>query len=137
MNPRSAMRPVAIRLLALISALFVALPSVASTRAHYFCHAMDRVLPACCCEHEDEQESHETGVRAADCCDRLAPASRSGLALRVDAVQHVPSQVLLATLPAFELPAFRPSTALVPVPRAQAPPREGQRLFLLHCSLLT
>lgn len=131
------MRPAAIRLLALIAALFVALPSVASTRAHYFCHAMDRVLSDCCCEHDDEHESHETGVRAADCCERLSPATGSGLAVRVDAVRHVPSQVLLATLPAFELPAFRPSTALVPVPRAQAPPQTGQRLFLLHCALLT
>jgi hypothetical protein len=133
------MRRAAFRLLAFLVALLVALPSLASTGTHYFCRVMDRVLPECCCAHEDSRDkpSEGTEIRATDCCERMSAAARTGSASLSDVPRHVAPLALVATLPLFTAAALPTSEALAPIPNAQAPPGLGPPLFLKNCSLLT
>ncbi len=133
------MRRVSLRFLALLVTLLVALPSLASTRTHYFCHVMERVLPECCCAHEDspDKSSKGTEVRAADCCEAISAAARTGSATLSDTPKHVPLFALATALPSFTVAAAPSSKVSAPVPNAQAPPGLGPPLFLKNCSLLT
>lgn len=126
-----------LRWLALLAALLVASPSVVSARPHYFCHAMERVLPACCCETGERHDENGASARAADCCERLSASKHAGLALQLDTVDRVGAPALLATVPAVEFPARRASECTPPVPNAQGPPPQRVPLFLKNCSLLT
>jgi len=131
------MRPTVLRWLALLAALVVALPFIASAQPHYFCRAMDRVVSARCCENDEKHEVGAASARAADCCERISAARHGALALRIEAVNHISGPALLATLPRVELPARRATDCSTPVPHAQGPPTERVPLFLKNCSLLT
>ena len=133
------MRPASLRFLALLIALLVTLPSLASTQARYFCRAMDRVLAASCCAHEEEaqQRSASPEISAEDCCARVSATARTGVVVVPDLVTGVSAPALIATLPPFALGALPAGVAMAPIPRAQAPPGLGPPLFLKNCSLLS
>jgi hypothetical protein len=132
------MRPVSLRFLAFLATLLIALPALASTRTHYFCRVMERVLPACCCAHESPTKPSEgSEVRAADCCEKISAAARTASATLSDPPKHVPPFALVATVPSFTVALAPTSVASTPVPNAQAPPGLGPPLFIKNCSLLT
>jgi hypothetical protein len=132
------MRPVSLRFLAFLATLLIALPSLASTRTHYFCRAMERVLPACCCARKAPTKPPEgSQVRAADCCEEISAAGRTVPATLSAPPTHVPPFALVATVPSFTVAPAPTSKVSTPVPNAQAPPGLGPPLFLKHCSLLT
>jgi hypothetical protein len=135
----SQMRLLRVRILALLAVIAMALPGGASSRAQYFCRMMERVMPSCCCggERQSQRLERATVVRAADCCERIAPSSHAGTAAVRDASAPIETWALVATLPEIARVAFNSSWTDVPVPRAQAPPGVGPPLFLKHCVLLT
>jgi hypothetical protein len=133
------MRPTTLRWLALLVALLFTLPSVASSGPHYFCSMMERVLPACCCEHDAPGPGKSSGsqAKAADCCERIVGASHGGVATTRHAIEQGSSVALAAPPWAFELGAISAREESAPVPQAQAPPGLGPKIFLKNCSLLT
>jgi hypothetical protein len=124
----------------LLTALAVLLPASAFGRTHYFCRMMDRVVASCCCAADDRnEESASCGPRASatDCCEKIAPGTRSTALPAVGIDFHVPPPTLSATVPAAIYVAPK-NVALLPLPvQARAPPGVGPPLFIVHCSLLT
>jgi hypothetical protein len=126
-----------VRLLALVAAIALMLPSGAAARASYFCRMMERAMPACCCAHaKGKQTKREASVQAPSCCDRLTAPSRAQASAAVDRSLEVPAAVLATVLPDFlALPPPGAVTKLT-VPMARAPPSLGPPLFLAHCAFL-
>lgn len=125
------------RLLAVLAAIALMLPGGALARAAYFCRMMERVMPSCCCAHEQEREAERAPrASAPDCCERLEAPSRSPAGGANAAVPLVAPAALLAVLPAYlELQAPLGVEGAF-TPQARAPPSVGPPLFVVHCSLL-
>jgi len=133
------MRLLRIKLLALVALLSVALPLGAWPGAQYFCRMMDRVMPACCCGHDESlQEVPGDQLRAADCCERLSAARGAGSTAARDADTRFHGPVLFTTLPTVSFTALPVASGVVPPALAvHAPLGQGPPLFLKNCSLLT
>jgi hypothetical protein len=132
------MRPVRLRIIALLAGLALLLPEATFARVHYFCRMMDRVIEtACCCGHDGSTEIEgRAEVRQPDCCARVTPPSRSTAPNAPDTTIPVPGAAL-ATMIDEPLSAPPPSRAAAFSPSlARGPPQVGPPLFLAHCSFL-
>jgi hypothetical protein len=128
------------RLLALVAAIALMLPSGALARASYFCRMMERSVSSCCCAHARaklaKQTKRQTTVQAPSCCDRLTAPSRANGSAVSDGAPQVPSAALAAVLPHFLLAPLAEANVTAFAPSARAPPSVGPPLFLSHCSFL-
>lgn len=132
------MRPVRLRIIALLAGLALLLPEASFARVHYFCRMMDRVLEsACCCGSSDSANIEgQAELRQPDCCARVTPPSRSAAPNAPDTTIPVPGAAL-ATLLEEPVRATLPSSAVASSPKlARGPPPAGPPLFLAHCSFL-
>jgi hypothetical protein len=131
-----------LRLLALFTALLLALPAAGMFGPRWFCSMMGRVMSSSCgCSSEPAAEApHEPQgpqLESSDCCSRLEPGHGAGVALRELsagvaslALPHV--DTLKPLVPrASELAKQRQPVA------ARAPPSTGPPLFLENCSILS
>jgi hypothetical protein len=132
------------RLLALLTALAIALPLGAAGGDLFFCHVMGRTLASCCCPGATSSSRHvrnatlDAKIEKSNCCtvvEREVMPTIPGIrdeATRVDAPLAAISMALFEAIPG---PSLR---ALLDDPvRARAPPGSGPPLFLKHCALLT
>lgn len=133
------MRLLRIRILALIAMLCVALPLGAWPGAQYFCRMLDRVMPACCCGHEEGlQAAPGAQIRAADCCERLSAAAGAGSIAARDADTRFHGPVFFTASPALSFTALPVALGILPPALAVlAPLGQGPPLFLKNCSILT
>jgi hypothetical protein len=126
------------RLMVAVAAMLALLAASAPLGTHYFCRMMGQVITECCCERSGEVPDPNEGaqVRAADCCERLAPSLHSFVAVPGDHAAPLPPAPMLAVLlpPAIVLPAVR--LVSVPMPSARAPPLLTLRRFIAQCRLL-
>jgi len=84
-----------VRLLALVAAIALMLPSGAAARVSYFCRMMERAVPACCCAHaKAKQAKRETTAQAPSCCDLLSTPSRAHASAVSDSSPQVPAAAL-------------------------------------------
>lgn len=134
------MRPLRLRLFALLATVALLLPGGALAKSAYFCRLMDRVGPTCCCEEaRTEHARHATGpeLRGTGCCERLTVPDRATAANPNDTGLDVGATPLSALIP---VPLHDVSSArvgAVPPPQARAPPAVGPPLFLAHCAFLS
>ena len=130
------MRSLRVPLVALLTVLAVLLPGSAFGRSQYFCRMMNRVVTARCCQEQADDLSR-AGVRAPDCCEKIAPASRT-LAVRATAFDHkIPCVALAGIVSGMSYEVPRHVEAVQQAVRARPPPGVGPPLFIAHCSLLT
>lgn len=132
------------RLLALLTALAIALPLGAAGPDLYFCHVMGRTLSSCCCPDAASSSPHTRGatvgakVQKSDCCTVVNRAVAPTIpGVRDEATRlHAPlAAISVALLEAIPAPGL---SALIDDPvGARAPPGSGPSLFLKHCALLT
>jgi len=132
------MRPIRLRIVALLAGLALLLPEASFARAHYFCRMMDRVMAsACCCGTGDTVEVQgQPEVRRPDCCARVTPASRSVAPSTPDTTIPVPAAALAAIIaePLHDPPPA--ATVGVRPKLARGPPPVGPPLFIVHCAYL-
>jgi hypothetical protein len=136
-----APRMLALRALALVTAMLMAWPAAAFGGYQVTCYMAGRVAKSCCCAaaHGHKQvRSSTTELRARGCCEvsqtgdhDVVPAVR-GSETRVDA----PMLATLATL-VVEVPVRLRRTLGVSTGGARAPPTANTPLFLKHCALLS
>jgi hypothetical protein len=127
------------RLLALVAAIALMLPSGALVRASYFCRMMERSVASCCCAHAKAKlakQQRAAAVQAPSCCDRQAAPARAPGNAAGDGPPQVPSATLASVLPDFLLSPLADALVGAFVPSARAPPSLGPPLFLAHCSFL-
>ena len=133
------MRAIPARLLALLAALVLLLPSAASTRTQYYCRMMGRIIDSVGCN--DGARSKATSpiqrLQREDCCQRLSSANRSASLGTQNAVIDVAPGAEVAA-------AFHPCPDRLnrdPVSfcaeSTQAPLAIGPPLFIVHCALLS
>jgi hypothetical protein len=132
------MRAIPARILALLAALVLLLPGGASARTQYYCQMMGRVVASCCCETEAVSQAPRTPqqLRSADCCQRISASRSASLGTR-EVVPSVPTQALLATLPAPLRPKAQTEARGTCAEVTQAPLAIGPPLFVAHCALLS
>lgn len=129
------------RIIPLLLVLLIAAPQAAFAGDWFRCRYDGETRSSCCCRSGEHEESGSPGaeVRRTQCCDVL----RNEL-LVVSARAEGRGDIDLVTASTRE--AVAPSSvdeivvvaegSWVPVARATAPPRLGQRLYLSHSALL-
>jgi hypothetical protein len=131
------------QLLALLTALAIALPLGAAGRDRYFCHVMGRTLSSCCCSGakgspDVHAKTVDTKIEKSNCCtvvDREVAPTISGT--RNEATHFQPPLAAIR-VPFFEgIPGPNLHSLIDDPVRARAPPGSGPPLFLKNCSLLT
>src|SRR5689334_16927218 len=139
---RSRMLRLRTRLLALVTALLVALPLGAVVRDQVLCRMAGRVMSSCCCaragasHHEASDAQRVPEARKASCCERLSAHAASPSAVR-DGADRFPSLLVATVPPSLELAAVLPQRlGGEGGARVRAPPPTGPPLFLKHCSFL-
>jgi hypothetical protein len=127
------------RILALVAAIALMLPSGAAAGAHYFCRMAERVLPNCCCAaaHDEHESGHEVQVRGAGCCEQMLTPARAGATAANDAALELPAAGLATVLPAAAWPQAPVSRLRAARARSRAPPGVGPPLFIVHCAFLS
>ena len=132
------MRAVRLQLIALLAAVAVLLSSGVSARTQYLCHMSGLLVGDCCCAEEGPAHPtyHEQRARAADCCERMVTAARSGATGTRDVLKTVAFTALTAVLPRPDIP--RPPAELVALAARPARARRalGPPLFVAHCAFL-
>ena len=133
------MRAIPARLLALLAALVLLLPSAASTRTQYYCRMMGRIIDSVGCN--DGARSKATSpiqrLQREDCCQRLTSASRSAAPGTLNALIDVaPAAEAATTLQPFPARLNRDPVSLC-AESTQAPLAIGPPLFIVHCALLS
>lgn len=135
------MRSLRAQIVAALAAVALLLPSTAFARTQFFCHMMNRVVAACCCDtdsNHEEDPSCTAQVRATDCCERISVTTRSTTTLKATGTEiSVPSAAVASIVPAAVYVFPRTVEGLTVPEQARAPPIVGPPLFLVHCSLLT
>jgi hypothetical protein len=126
------------RIVALLAAIALMLPSGAVARAHYFCKMMERVMPACCCagEHDDAVAAPAAKASAPSCCERLQSPTRASASSASLSGPDVPSAALASVLPDFRLEGGPAAVVGLHEPQARAPPSLGPPLFVSYCVFL-
>ena len=132
------------RLLALLTALAIALPVGAAGRDLYFCHVMGRTLSSCCCPGATSSSLHvrtatvDAKIEKSNCCTVVEHEVTPTIpGIRDEATRvHAPlAAISVALFEAIPGPNLR---ALLDAPvRARAPPGSGPPLYLKNCALLT
>jgi hypothetical protein len=133
-----------IRLLALLTALAIALPLGAGGRDLFFCHVMGRTLSSCCCPRVTNSSVHvrtatdDARAEKSNCCtvvDRDVTPTIPGIRDEATRVQASLAATRVTRLDAIPEPNIE--TLLDNPVRARAPPASGPALFLKHCALLS
>ncbi len=133
------MHAVRARVLALLAALVMLLPSGAPARTQYYCAMMGRVMASACCETDEVSPAPNAApeLQAQDCCQRLSSANRNA-SLGTRNVLH---GVVAAALPSRVFEAFRvgprSDTGSSCAESTQAPLAIGAPLFVVHCAFLS
>jgi hypothetical protein len=130
------------RVVALVVALFMALPAGAFARGLYFCRSMDRVMEDCCCGTDTSIAPASRGaeLQRTDCCQLLRPALQGGVPAtqaRNAAAAPPPLVTILPELVAMPLRAVRRVPGRTRTERARGSPSLGPPVYLKHCVLLT
>jgi len=132
------MRAVRARIVALLAALLLLLPSGASAHAAFYCQMMGRVMASCCCENAEAAQASASApeVQVADCCSRITAGTRSASLGAQHALDSVAAPALLRTV-AEPLPLGQlASAAGTCTASTQAPLAIGPPLFVVHCARL-
>lgn len=127
----------ATRLLAFLVALWV-LGASAWGGEHYLCRMTGRVQSACCCgaAHGEVAKRAQSGVEAADCCERITPSDHSIVATSRAGVQPSELAALVGVVPSplyVPLPSLEREFAVRP---GRGPPVPKQPLYAVHCAYL-
>ena len=132
------MRAVRLQLIALLAAVAVLFSSGASARTQYLCRITGLVLADCCCAVDGpvRPSRHGQQARAADCCERIVTAARSGATGTRDALKTATSAALAADLPRHDYSAPTAELVALAVRSTRAPASVGPPLFVAHCALL-
>ena len=132
------MRAVRLQLIALLAAVAVLLSSGVSARTQYLCHMSGLLVADCCCAEvaPSHRAHHEQRARAADCCERIVTAARSGATGTRDALKTVAFTALAAALPRPDIPAPTAELVACAARPARARPALGPPLFVAHCAFL-
>jgi hypothetical protein len=131
------------RMAAFLALLMLLAPLSFAAPSRYFCHAMARVVDACCCPrgqvqlHVDAAPGRETRAETPDCCERLIAGSPLASPGTRENATPTPDSTLTATLPSSAPVTLPAGEMLAPAALAALPPpRARPRLFLEHCALL-
>src|SRR5688572_16308043 len=87
------MHHLTLRIVALLAALFMALPASAYERAAYWCRGMGEVMTErCCCSSPDDGHANSSSceVKRSDCCTRLPGADRAATPAVRDGGMQIP-----------------------------------------------
>lgn len=135
------MHHLALRIVALLAALFMALPASAFERAAYWCSGMGKVMTeSCCCGSPEDTRANSSSceVKRSDCCTRLPGADREATPAVRDAATQVPPSAFVVTLAVLTPVVEDHGRVLGGATRqARAPPPLGPPLFIKNCSLLS
>jgi hypothetical protein len=132
-------RQVVRRIVLIVFALMVMLPSVAFARSEYLCRFDGQVRSSCCCPAKAQQAdaSQSASVREACCCTVFERApSRARQATEGRAGSRVPLPVFVASSFTHEPVREASGAAVAPSPRSTAPPDRHRDLFVRHCAFL-
>ena len=126
------------RILALLAALVMLLPSGASARTEYYCRMMGRIVASSACdEHAAKVSRPVSALRAEDCCQRITSASRSAVPGTREAVRDVAHAALATAVSRGFVVGLRGERGSVCAETTQAPLAIGPPLFIVHCALLS
>ena len=127
------MQRIRTRLLALLTAAFVALPVQAFAHSSFFCHMSGEISHARCCPGKHVTESRDAHMQAPDCCELLESHSHPAPAARVN-VHEAPGTAVIASIVIALAEHAEIESVTDPVAVETHPP--GPPRFLANCSFL-
>ena len=126
------------RILAIMTAIVVALPASALPRTQYYCRMMGEVMSSCCCKgHGDgtTAQVQQDEVRHPGCCELVTTSDEAAPATR-DAVAKVFPAGLVAVLPISTDIGRSTGAATRLANVARGPPALAGPRYITHCRLL-
>ena len=131
-------RRLALRCVALLAVVLVAMPAWAGTAEKYQCRYSKRVMSSCCCKAKQKAvQPADTSpqAKAPSCCDTLRQVASSASSGLRDAAQLALDADLASSLVLIASPALPRSSTVVAAASFDA--RAGPPIFLRDCRMLT
>jgi hypothetical protein len=128
----------AVRALALVTAMLLAWPAAAFGGYQITCRMMGRVAKKCCCAHVERSTNASPELKARGCCEVSPSSDHDGVPAVRGSELRLDAPVTAMTVPVFVgLPELLGRTLDARPFMARAPPPATTPIFLQNCSLLS